>query len=242
MKQLVCEMCGGTDILKQDGYFVCQNCGVKYQPEEARKMLAEIQGTVQIDRSCEIENMMKNADATYSDKNYRAAYDLYTQILNIDPNNTEVTLKKNYAALNQASVDEYHINEVYRSIERVTKMKHCQTEDTCVFFRFCTGIFDDIDKTLSTFYSEIYSGNDEIWIWCCFLEKFLAVISELVQDYAQAEDGYYESAISSLQKSAYYYSNMTNRYSYRDFTETEYFEKINECRINIGLLESRRFG
>lgn len=30
MKQLACEMCGGVDLIKSDGYFVCQHCGTKY--------------------------------------------------------------------------------------------------------------------------------------------------------------------------------------------------------------------
>ena len=42
MKRLVCEMCGGTDLIKQDGVFVCQSCGCKYSVEEARKMLKEV--------------------------------------------------------------------------------------------------------------------------------------------------------------------------------------------------------
>ena len=41
MKQLVCELCGGTDFVKQDGMFVCQSCGTKYSLEEARKMMTE---------------------------------------------------------------------------------------------------------------------------------------------------------------------------------------------------------
>ena len=39
MKQLTCEMCGSTDIAKQDGFFVCQTCGMKYSVEEAKKQL-----------------------------------------------------------------------------------------------------------------------------------------------------------------------------------------------------------
>jgi len=39
MKQLTCELCGGTDLIKQDGVFVCQNCGTKYSVEEAKKMM-----------------------------------------------------------------------------------------------------------------------------------------------------------------------------------------------------------
>ena len=41
MKQLICEMCGGNDLIKQDGVFVCQNCGTKYTVEEAKKMMKE---------------------------------------------------------------------------------------------------------------------------------------------------------------------------------------------------------
>lgn len=37
MKQLICEMCGGSDLIKQEGVFVCQSCGTKYSVEEAKK-------------------------------------------------------------------------------------------------------------------------------------------------------------------------------------------------------------
>lgn len=39
MKQLTCEMCGSTELVKQEGNFVCQNCGTKYSVEEAKKMM-----------------------------------------------------------------------------------------------------------------------------------------------------------------------------------------------------------
>ena len=39
MKKLVCELCGSTDIVKQEGLFVCQACGTKYSTEEAKKQM-----------------------------------------------------------------------------------------------------------------------------------------------------------------------------------------------------------
>ncbi len=36
----VCELCGKTEFVKEDGMFVCQGCGTKYTPEEARKLTA----------------------------------------------------------------------------------------------------------------------------------------------------------------------------------------------------------
>ena len=46
MKQLTCQMCGSTDLMKQNGVFVCQTCGMKYSVEEAKKMM--IEGTVDV--------------------------------------------------------------------------------------------------------------------------------------------------------------------------------------------------
>lgn len=52
MRQLICEMCGGNELIKQEGVFVCQHCGSKYSPEEAKKMMVEkavvVAGTVNI--------------------------------------------------------------------------------------------------------------------------------------------------------------------------------------------------
>ena len=65
MKQLTCEMCGSTDIVKQDGLFVCQSCGIKYSIEEAQRMMIEgtvdVQGTVKVDNSAFVEKYFGGA-------------------------------------------------------------------------------------------------------------------------------------------------------------------------------------
>ena len=64
MKQLTCEMCGSTDLIKQDGVFVCQTCGCKYSVEEAKKMMiegtVEVTGTVSLDDSTVKQNKVRN--------------------------------------------------------------------------------------------------------------------------------------------------------------------------------------
>ena len=42
MKKIICEICGSSDMMKQEGVFVCQSCGCKYSAEEIRKMLSEV--------------------------------------------------------------------------------------------------------------------------------------------------------------------------------------------------------
>lgn len=42
MAQLTCELCFGTDFVKEEGVFVCQGCGAKYSSDEARKALERL--------------------------------------------------------------------------------------------------------------------------------------------------------------------------------------------------------
>jgi len=44
MKVIVCELCEGREFAKQDGMFVCQSCGSKYTPEDAKKLMIEVEG------------------------------------------------------------------------------------------------------------------------------------------------------------------------------------------------------
>ena len=65
MKALTCEMCGSTNLIKDDGVFVCQSCGTKYSVEEAKKMMVEgtvnVEGTIKIDKSDELQNLYEIA-------------------------------------------------------------------------------------------------------------------------------------------------------------------------------------
>ena len=62
MKALTCEMCGSTNLIKEDGVFVCQSCGTKYSVEEAKKMMIEgtvsITGTVTVANTGSVENYL----------------------------------------------------------------------------------------------------------------------------------------------------------------------------------------
>ncbi len=87
MKQLTCEMCGGTDLIKQDGVFVCQSCGCKYSIEEAKKMMVEgtveVAGTVKVDDSAKIENYLVLSQNAYNSGNGQSAFDYAKHIRTI---------------------------------------------------------------------------------------------------------------------------------------------------------------
>ena len=87
MKQLTCEMCGSTELLKQDGVFVCQHCGCKYSVEEARKMM--IEGTVKIDNSGKLINLYELARQAKESNDAENAVKYYDLIKQEDPSSWE---------------------------------------------------------------------------------------------------------------------------------------------------------
>ena len=104
MKAIVCEMCGGHELLKEDGVFVCQHCGTKYSPEEARKLMIEgpvdVSGsTVKIDKSDELKNLYELARRAKNDKQTENARRYYEKILERDPSSWEANF---YASFFQA--------------------------------------------------------------------------------------------------------------------------------------------
>ena len=91
MKQLTCEMCGSTELLKQDGVFVCQTCGCKYSVEEAKKMMIEgtvdVQGTIKVDESVKIDNYLSLAEAAFEGQDEKSVIEYVDKALEIDINN-----------------------------------------------------------------------------------------------------------------------------------------------------------
>ena len=90
MKKLTCEMCGSSDLIKQDGVFVCQSCGCKYSVEEARKMMIEgtvdVSGsTVKVDNTGLIDSYLTMAENALTADNHAEAEGYANKIIEIDP-------------------------------------------------------------------------------------------------------------------------------------------------------------
>lgn len=115
MKQLTCEMCGSTELMKQDGVFVCQTCGTKYSVEEAKKMMVEgtveVAGTVKVDDSAKIANYYTMAENAYDASNQKEAESYCNKIIEIEPNNYKAWLLKGRAAGWQSTLANIRVEE-----------------------------------------------------------------------------------------------------------------------------------
>lgn len=119
MKQLTCEMCGSTDMMKQDGVFVCQTCGTKYSVEEAKKMMVEgtvdVTGsTVKVDNTASIGNYLIMAKNAYDVNNLNEAETYCNKIIEIEPTNYEAWLLKGCVAGWQSTLANIRFEEAIK--------------------------------------------------------------------------------------------------------------------------------
>lgn len=109
MKQLTCEMCGSTELIKQDGFFVCQNCGIKYSVEEAKKMMlgenAEVQGVVKADDITSVEKYLANARRAKEKEDWEEAEKYYKLVEQNDPTNIEAIFYSTFGKAKTSLVD-----------------------------------------------------------------------------------------------------------------------------------------
>lgn len=94
-------MCGSTELVKQDGFFVCQTCGTKYSVEEAKKMMIEgtvdVQGTVRVDNSDFVTKSLRNARRAKSKEDWEEAEKYYNLVEQNDPDSVEAIFYSAYA-------------------------------------------------------------------------------------------------------------------------------------------------
>lgn len=110
MKRLTCEMCGGTDLIKQDGVFVCQNCGMKYSVEDAKKMMIEgtvdVKGTVQVDNSAFVQKYLTNANRALEKEDWEEVEKYYNMVEQNSPQNMEAVFFSSYGKAMLSLTDE----------------------------------------------------------------------------------------------------------------------------------------
>ncbi len=109
MQALKCELCGSNDIVKHDGLFVCQHCGTKYSPDEAKKIVVE--GTIKINNIDSAQNYLVLARNALKANNYRDAEAYSNKVLEIEPKAGDAWFIKGVAVGHQNSVSEIRIKE-----------------------------------------------------------------------------------------------------------------------------------
>ena len=183
MKALTCEMCGSTNLIKEDGVFVCQSCGTKYSVEEARKMIVEgtvdVKGTVKVDVSDELKNLYEIARRAKDSGNSENATKYYDMILVKDPSSWEANYYVVYFKAMGCRIAEIwsaanSISNCLESVLILIKEKVENKEDqkaalneillrnsiiSSMLFNGAKNHYDDIDSSIQHQYTQEYINN-----------------------------------------------------------------------------------
>lgn len=116
MKALQCELCGGTDIIKDGDFFVCQSCGMKYTLETAKKMMVEgivqVKGEVSIQNDTAINNNLELAQSSLMAANFEKAEKYADEVIALDQKNADAWFVKAKSALGQTSIGNDRVFEM----------------------------------------------------------------------------------------------------------------------------------
>lgn len=209
MKRLTCEMCGSTDLIKQDGVFVCQTCGCKYSIEEAKKMMVEgtvdVSGsTVKVDNERKIENLRTLADRAKAEGDTETAAKYFEELLKEDPNNWEANFYTIYYAAHNIKIAQIGsaanrvsniIDTVYSLIEEnlhtPDEQKAAGREVAYAVANFSSYLIPNATNNLGTTTESIDKAVDEWLVPICLMN--IHVGDSLVKyfgDYEIAEKAY----------------------------------------------------
>ena len=122
LKALTCEMCGSTDMIKENGVFICQSCGTKYSLEEAKRMM--IAGTVNVNVSSDCS--LNYAKSLYEAKRYNDALDEVRKFLrqnasNLEAMEIEADIIQNYVDVFKAVPLQMKVIEKYSNEEIIER-------------------------------------------------------------------------------------------------------------------------
>ena len=203
MKQLVCEMCGSTDLVKDNGLFICQSCGCKYTVEEAKKMMIEgtvdVSGsTIKIDNAAKLENLRQLAERAKEENDSKTATKYFEQILMEDPNDWEANFYTIYYAAHNIKIAEIGsaANRVSNIIEPVFKLikkniadgeqqKKAYTEVSSKIMDFALLLLHNANENLGSTFETIQKNRNA---WHLQIYTMLTVLGDQLISKFQAYD------------------------------------------------------
>lgn len=89
MKQLKCDMCGSTDLIKKDGIYICQYCGSQHKIEETPNAKIEVVLQNQNTNIIDNKSLLENARRALEKTDWEDVIKYYNTIEEKDPHNIE---------------------------------------------------------------------------------------------------------------------------------------------------------
>lgn len=214
MKQLVCEMCGSTDLVKQDGVFVCQTCGCKYSVEEAKKMMVEgtvqVEGTVKIDNSNQLGTYKDMAINAYNNGSTKEAYQYFLKVLELDPKDFQAVFYRGMCQGWESTLANPRVGEAISAYQQASTLIPEEIGQS-VRELFITDLINLIDAWFSKARERVwdvdewYSYNVDIfWDYLGVCEKVIGYLDILKPVFMNSDSGVFRKNFGQLYCDACY--------------------------------------
>lgn len=122
MGPLVCDICGGKLVMGTGGIAVCDSCGIQYNKESLQEKVQQVKETVQINNSNMIENWIELGDSAYLHNNYQEAYDFFTKVVEVNPENWWAIWHRGSSAANLSEKGKSRSGEYYSAVLSVIRI------------------------------------------------------------------------------------------------------------------------
>lgn len=125
MKTLTCKMCGSTQLIEENGMYLCQSCGTKYSA-------SELENRNKTDKTPSPEILKKEAEKQEEIKRLRALvkddYSLWSRILELDWNDWEAYYYTKWEFIYDSDIDWQYLSQTFdRLKKRVSSDKKLKT-------------------------------------------------------------------------------------------------------------------
>lgn len=255
MKRLVCELCGSQELIKEDGCYVCQSCGSKFSLEEAKKMLVEVDGVVEvkgkvsIDKSPELDNYKMLMEEAYKADKSKETYEYAEKILQIDNSNSRAWVLKGISAGWLSTLNGIRIKEALLCFR--SGIKCVEPSEKEEYIKFFKEKFEHMGQCVCTWVGKQYydypkdkgRANSTISAYLSFMES----IKEFNKDFEPPFDEskiveWFFNNLKITCQNAMDYSNkefgITPHDDYKRSNHYNYENYINTCINNMLIFKS----
>lgn len=115
MKAMKCELCSGTDFIRDQEFFKCEFCRTKYTLDQAKKLI----GSVSIDRSDEYAKLIRGADSFLKSDDTENSEKFILQALSYDPDKIDGWLMKARLETHKSTSDTLRVMDYQPTMERL---------------------------------------------------------------------------------------------------------------------------
>lgn len=195
MKRIVCEICGSQDLVKENGVFVCKNCGTKYSLVDAKNMLVEVDDTTdhkkesQMGDFSKLENCVLLMKEAFEARNMEETNTYAVDVLKIDGKNAMAWILKGissgYISLSRTVPN---LPEMYLCFKR--GMEFVDDKNKRSFINLFKKEFSSLESDGEVAVMQMYQKYPEDRIITGILIKYFSNYIQIVKDFNEQFDGF----------------------------------------------------